>query len=142
MTAFFDTSVLLAAFSADHEHHEPSLRVFARATKETGCCAVHSLAELYSVTTRMPLPYRLSATEALPLLQNVRKRLTLVQLDADQYLQSLQDAAYRGIVGGATYDALLLACALKAQARTIYTWNVAHFRRALPAAADRIHVPT
>jgi predicted nucleic acid-binding protein len=32
-----------------------------------------------------------------------------------------------GIVGGAVYDALLAACALKAKAETLLSWNLRHY---------------
>ena len=35
--------------------------------------------------------------------------------------------AVQGIVGGAVYDGLVAACALKAGADRLYTWNVRHF---------------
>jgi predicted nucleic acid-binding protein len=34
-----------------------------------------------------------------------------------------------GIAGGSTYDALIAACARKARADAILTWNVADFER-------------
>jgi predicted nucleic acid-binding protein len=39
------------------------------------------------------------------------------------------------------YDALLLACARKANADRIYTWNLRHFRALAPDLAERIVAP-
>jgi predicted nucleic acid-binding protein len=39
------------------------------------------------------------------------------------------------------YDALLLACARKAAAERIYTWNERHFKLVAPDLAERIVAP-
>jgi predicted nucleic acid-binding protein len=46
-----------------------------------------------------------------------------------------------GIVGGATYDALILYAALKADADQVITLNERDFRRVYPDIADRIISP-
>jgi len=141
VTSFFDTSVLFAAFIEDHEHHVPSLRAFSRSTRKTGCCAAHSLADLYAIATGLPRRQRLTRDQALMLLENVRERLTLVALDPQEYLDEIARAASVGVSGGTIYDALLIACAAKARASVIYTWNVGHFRQAWPTLGERIQAP-
>lgn len=69
----------------------------------------------------------MSAEAASLVLQGIEQRLTLVWLDADEYCASLRRMAQQGIVGGAVYDGLVAACALKAGADHLYTWNVHHF---------------
>jgi hypothetical protein len=49
--------------------------------------------------------------------------------------------AGRGFTGGRVYDALLLSCAPKAKAQTIYTWNAKHFQAIAPELAGRIRTP-
>jgi predicted nucleic acid-binding protein len=51
----------------------------------------------------------------------------LVWLDGDEYRAAIRGIARMGIVGGAVYDGLVAACALKAGANHLYTWNVRHF---------------
>jgi predicted nucleic acid-binding protein len=138
---FFDTSVLVAVFLETHEHHEPSLKAFLQAERRQGYCAAHSLAELYSVVTRMPGHHRLSGEQALLFLGDVTERLTVVALTGQEYLGAIRDAAANGIVGGAIYDALLLDCAKKSGAGLIYTWNLKHFQRFGPEVAVRIANP-
>jgi hypothetical protein len=46
-----------------------------------------------------------------------------------------------GVTGGGICDAVLARCALKAGARTIYSWNVKHFRRLGPEIAKRVATP-
>jgi predicted nucleic acid-binding protein len=52
--AFLDTSVPIATFYADHEHHAPSIELFLRFAKHESCCGAHSLAEVYATLTSMP----------------------------------------------------------------------------------------
>jgi predicted nucleic acid-binding protein len=134
--AFLDTSVLVATFYADHEHHAPSIDLFLRFGRKDACCGAHSLAEVYATLTAMPGKRRVSGDEAMLFLGDVRERLTLVALDEEEYFQMAQDCAAAGLASGAIYDALLGRCALKANARAIYTWNSKDFMR-LPAAISR-----
>jgi len=139
--AFFDTSVLVAVFYGDHIRHEASLRLFIQFDKRESCCAAHSLAELYATLTRMPGRHRISAEQAMLFIGDVRERLALVALDAEEYAGALATAARLGVVGGAIYDALLAACALKAQAEAIYTWNARHYARCGPNVAALLRAP-
>lgn len=141
MKFFFDTSVLLPCFLEDHQHHEASLEVFLKINKEQGCCGAHSLAEFYATATRLPGRHRLSGEQAMLFLENVRERLTIVTLTADEYYDALMVAAAAGVVGGAIYDALLARCAMKAEAEYIYTWNVKHFRQFSPDIVNRLRTP-
>jgi predicted nucleic acid-binding protein len=139
--AFLDTSVLVATFYGEHEHHEPSFELFLHQKKQTGCTAAHSLAEVYSVLTGMPGKDRASPDEALLFLADVRGRLTVVALNDDEYVQMLQQASAAGVMGGGIYDAILARCAVKANAEAIYTWNVKHFKRLGADVASRVKTP-
>ena len=77
MKAFLDTSVLVATFYGDHEHHAPSIDLFLRHRKSEVSCAAHTLAEVYAGLTGMPGKDRVSGDEALLFIQDVRQRLTL-----------------------------------------------------------------
>ena len=127
MRWFFDSSVLVAALLPDHEHHARSFAAFASATPRNAACAAHSLAEVYATLTRYPGKERLSAEFADVLLQEIERRFTLVWLDGNEYRASIRRIATMGIVGGAVYDALVAACAIKAGADHLYTWNARHF---------------
>jgi predicted nucleic acid-binding protein len=139
--AFLDTSVLVATFYADHEHHPPSIDLFLRFGKKDTCCGAHSLAEVYATLTGMPGKRRVSGDEALLFLDDIRQRLTLVALDGEEYFQMTGTSAAGGLVGGAIYDAILGHCALKAKAEVIYTWNPRDFLRLSPAIASRVKSP-
>ena len=141
MRDFFDTSVLIAAHLSAHPRHPPSLSVLARATRATSSCAAHSLAEIYSVLTRLPVRPLIPPEQVMLFLNDVRDRLTILVLDESAYEETLETAASRGVTGGRIYDALLLRCAADAEVDTIYTWNVRHFQSLAPELADRIRTP-
>lgn len=141
MKAFLDTSVLVAVFYGDHVHHEASLDVFTRFTKKEASCAAHSLFEVYSVLTRMSGKHRINSEQAMLFIDNIRERLTIVGLTADEYAKTLGAFAESGVVGGAIYDALLAGCALKAQAKTLFTWNIRHFAQLGPKVAPLLQMP-
>ncbi len=141
MKEFFDTSVLIAAFRHDHVHHLPSLKRFAAAEKRHSACGLHSLAEVYSVMTTMPVRPMVPPEQALLFVEEVRDRLTLVSLSAEEYFAAIQSTASRGFTGGRIYDSLLLACAAKCQAQAVYTWNLKHYQSLAPSLAPRIQTP-
>jgi predicted nucleic acid-binding protein len=141
MREFFDTSVLVAAFCYGHVHHPPSVKRFAAAEKQNSACGIHSLAELYVVMTALPVKPMIPPEQALLFVEEVRKRLTLISLSADEYFAAIQDAGSRGFTGGRVYDALLLACAAKSKAQAVYTWNLRHYQSLAPGLAPRIQTP-
>ena len=141
MKTFFDTSVLVAASSVHHEHHERSLSVYQQANRHNACCAAHTLAEVYAALTRLPGKQRMSCEQVLLVLDNIREHLGTVVLTEEEYSSAIADAAAEGILGGTVYDALIAQCALKAKSTIIYTWNVDHFRRCGPEVAKRVRTP-
>lgn len=140
MKAFLDSSVLVAAFYDGHDHHVRSIALLSQQKKSVACTASHCLAEFYAVTTGMPKKLRASPHEALLFLADVRARLTLVALTEDEHFQAIEGAAENGIEGGACHDAIIAACAMKAKAQTVYTWNTKHFCR-LPQISARVKEP-
>lgn len=141
MKALLDTSVLVATFYEEHDHHEPSFGVFTRFAKRDVCCASHSLAEVYATLTSMPGRDRVSGTDAVLFLKSIQARLSLVYLNSEEYLAVTESAAACGLSSGGIYDALIGHCALKAKAQTLYTWNLKHFQRLAPAIARRVKSP-
>lgn len=141
MKEFFDTSVLVAAFWGGHVHHASSLKRFAAAEKKHSACGIHSLAEVYSVMTTLPVKPMIPPEQALLFVEEVRNRLTLVSLSAEEYFVAIQNTASRGFTGGRIYDSLLLACAVKSKAQVVYTWNLKHYQSLAGALASRIQTP-
>ncbi len=141
MKAFLDTSVLVPAFYADHQHHAPSLELLLRFDAREACCAAHSFAEVYATLTGMPSRSRVAGDLALLFLQDVRARLTPVALDPAEYLETIRQAAAMKLAGGAIYDAIIGQCALKAKADVVYTWNTKHFLLLPDPIAHRVQRP-
>jgi predicted nucleic acid-binding protein len=140
--AFLDSSVLIAAFYANHQFHQPSIDLFLRFKRNEACCGAHSLAEIYSSLTGRTGRDRVSGDEAMLFLGDVWQRLTIIHLDDGDYFTALEAFAALGIAGGAIYDAMLAHSALKAKAQAIYTWNAKDFTRLGPEIAGRVKVPT
>jgi predicted nucleic acid-binding protein len=138
---FLDTSVLVAIAQVDHVHHAASRELWnGCAAKETAVSA-HTLAEFYSSVTSMPPGIRLSGRDAMLALETFLGRIAPIALTANEYIETLKSCAAAGLTGGTIYDALHLACARKANAEWIYTWNVRHFRRVAPDLAEKIVAP-
>ncbi len=141
MKEFFDTSVLVASFWRGHRDHEASLRRVAAANKQKSACALHTLAEVYASMTALPVKDVIPPDQALLFVQEVRDRLSVITLSESEYYETIQQAGERGFTSGRIYDALLLACAAKAKAEVIYTWNVKHFKAIDPEQAHKIQTP-
>jgi predicted nucleic acid-binding protein len=131
MKVFCDTNVLVAAFLRSHPHHNTARPVVERvkAGQDQGFVATHSLAEAYAVLTRLPGGQQVAPATAWQLIsENVVKNFTIVTLSSKEYAETLEQAAADGVEGGRTYDALLLAAALKSVSERIYTTSVRHFQ--------------
>lgn len=139
MKIFLDTNVLVSAVIQQHVFHNRSLAVLERVLDQTddGVISAHSLAEMYSVLTKLQVPYRHTPEQALlSIEENVLKHFKTVSLSANEYAGLLREAVGFGILGGTIFDALLLKCAAKAEVERIYTWNLKHFRAIAPPDLD------
>jgi predicted nucleic acid-binding protein len=141
MISLTDTSVFVPAFDQDHPDHARSLVQFNKLSRPDAKCSAHTLAEVYSVLTRLPPPHRLSREQALFFVEQIVQRVEPVALEADEYLATIRKAVADGVPGGRIYDALHVACARKAGADVIYTWDLQDFRAVAPDLAARIVEP-
>ena len=137
MRAFLDTSVLVAAFYGDHAHHAASLDLLTGFPKKDAFCGAHSLVEVYATLTRMPGKHRVNPEQAMLFISDLKERLTVVGLTPEETLEMLQTHADNGVAGGTTYDGVLAACALKAGAQRLFTWNTRHYAQ-LGAAVNKL----
>ena len=131
MKVFVDTNLLVAAFYESHPHHHAARPILerVRAGKDEGFVAAHSLAEGYSVMTRLPGESQTLAAVAWQLIsENVVNHFTIVHLSGREYVEILTKASKDGIEGGKTYDLLILAAAEKSNCTRILTLNVRHFQ--------------
>jgi predicted nucleic acid-binding protein len=125
-----DTSCLVAAVCSWHEHHARTVaELNRRARSEQIVMAAPVLAETYSVLTRLPPPYRLRPADALGAMEGSWADVEVASLDGEETWSLLRGLPGAAIAGGGTYDALIAACARKARAEAILTWNFADFER-------------
>jgi predicted nucleic acid-binding protein len=135
MKVFFDTSVLVAAVVQDHENHARAYVVLDRVQsgKDDGFVSADSLAEMYSVLTKLPQPFRHTPEQALlSIEENVINHFKIIALTGNDYAVLIREAALSGTQGGTVYDALLLKCATKAGAENVFTLNLKHFQSVAP----------
>lgn len=138
---FFDTSVLVSASQTFHEFHHRAIVPVRDIDPTTSCTGDRALNEFYSVLTGATKPHKTSPANAMRLVDQYAQRLKVVTLSWEENLHVMRSCIARDITGGTVYDALLVACARKAGATRIYTFNPRHFLRIAPDLADRILVP-
>ena len=144
MKILLDTSVLVAAMVESHPEHERAFPWLKRIIdgKNEGYVAIHSLAELYAVLTVLPVRPRISPHSAHELIvRNVLQNFEVITLGPSDYLTVIESLSSLGIVGGATYDALIMHAAISVKMDRIVTFNLRDFRRISPGLADIIVSP-
>lgn len=101
-----DTSVAVPLLVSTHPAHGVVSRwAHGRSLRLSG----HALVETYSVLTRLPGDARLSASDAVALIDANFDDAAM--LDAERYRQIHRELAALGIAGGAVYDGLVAASA-------------------------------
>lgn len=144
MKAFFDTSVLVAAFVPAHPRHE---RAFDRVRRALAgeyrmLIATHTLAEVFSVLTTLPLSPRISPAAAARIIrEDLEGRAELQPLVATDYLEEVRHLGEIGLAGGVIYDALACRAATQGGAEVIFTLNPKDFRCTLHGSNIRIEEP-
>ncbi len=141
MRVLLDSSTLIAAMLPDHVHHSVAHAWLSQAKARAFQFVVsgHSIAEVYSVLTRMPRTPRISPGEAWQLLcDNVTAFAEIVTLTGDDYVAVVKQLSEQGIVGGPVYDAIIAKAAELAQVDKLVTLNEADFLRAYPSVASRL----
>jgi predicted nucleic acid-binding protein len=144
MTVFCDTNVLIAASVAAHVHHTAAKAVLERICRgdDTGCTSAHSLAETFSVLSRMPTVPRLKPQDVLAILeQNIIPHFTLVALVAADYPEAIRALTAKGLGGGQIYDLLHLVAARKPALDRIYTFNESGWKKLAPDLEPLIATP-
>lgn len=103
MKVFCDTNLLVAAFCESHPHYSAARPIVERviAGKDEGFVSAHSLAEVYSVMTRLPGGNQAAPATAWQLLSaNVMEHFTVIHLTGKEYAETLKEAAAPGVQGG------------------------------------------
>jgi predicted nucleic acid-binding protein len=143
MKTLFDTSVLVAAMIESHPAHPRALSWLQQAKDGTitGYVSAHSIAELYAILTAYPVRPRIHPLAVRKMIGcNVFDIFNVVSLSAQDYAEITEHLSTSGIIGGITYDAVILYAALKAEADRILTLNAKDFCRIYPGLSDKITV--
>ncbi|MCU0552503.1 MAG: PIN domain-containing protein [Leptolyngbya sp. Prado105] len=145
MKLLFDTSVIVAASLPQHPNHRSCFAQLqaARTRNIQGYLSTHSLAEFYSVMTRMPSQPRMSPIEATALIESYLQYIEAIALEKSDYLAAIAEMTALNIPGGGIFDALIAQAAIKAgDVDKILTLNPKHFTRLSPQIAQMIEVPS
>ena len=143
MKVLFDTSVLVPALIVNHPKHSVCFsRIKAAESKQIqGFISTHSLAETYSVITRLPIQPRITPQQAQSIIVDILQYLEVIPLLSNDYQIAIAQMATLNIPGGGIFDALIAQAALKAEVAVILTLNPNHFTRLGSAIAALVQVP-
>lgn len=141
----FDTNVIVASLSEAHEMYDRCKPWFDQAQIDQtieGLISTHSLAECYSILTRLPPPYRISPATVDRLLTENLTQFTRVSLTAEDYQTAIRRVVQLNISGGGIYDAVIAQAALKANVDLLLTCNAKHFIRLGTEIAQLVQIPS
>jgi len=135
MRVFCDTNVFVAASLEAHPHHDPAKRVLQRVSRrdDAGFAAAHSLAETFSVLSRMPTTPKLTTTDVLAILEsNIIPHFTFIALLPGDYPDAIRALTAKGLGGGRIYDLLHITACRKQAFDRIYTFNDSEWKNLAP----------
>ena len=132
---FLDTSVLLAGlvdFGPQSAPAQSLLHAVAEKQVTEAGTAWHCCLEFFSVSTRLPVEFRLTAADAAHLIETeIFGRMSVHVLPASDRLPMLKNAVRDATTGGRVYDAHIAEVARAAGATVVVTDNRRHFMAAL-----------
>jgi predicted nucleic acid-binding protein len=142
MKYLFDTSVLVAAMMSGHSSYNVCLPLLqkAQARQIVGFISTHTLAELYSVLTRIPQT-KITPDLAQELIRDNLQTFEFVSLGAEDHTAAIDLMVRNRIPGGGIFDALIAQAALKTDVDVILTLNAKHFIRLGTAIAQKVQEP-
>ena len=135
--------MIVAAFEVSHPRHTVCLPWLQQAQTEQiqGFIATHTLAEVYSVLTRLPVRPRISPELAQRLITENLERFEVIPLTTEDYQMVVAQMVNLNLTGGGIYDALIAQAAVKAEVNTLLTLNPNHFNRLGEDIARLVQVP-
>ena len=144
MRVFCDTSVLVASVLKTHPRHlesrVPIDRI--RAGVDAGFASAHTLAETFSVLSRLPTKPKLDPESVLDIIEtDFLPHLSFIGVPAIDYPIAIRDLVVRGMGGGRIYDLLHLRVAARLALDRIYTLNETEWKLLSPELAPLICVP-
>jgi predicted nucleic acid-binding protein len=139
LSAFLDTSVILASLDPDEIHHAACDRVVSAGGNGI---YLHALAETFSILTGGRHGRRLGAAVAARLIeQSILPYVQTQTLTGREIVAALAECELRGVRGGAVYDWLHLAAARKAGAESLITLDLRDFQSLARPGDPRIEMP-
>jgi predicted nucleic acid-binding protein len=139
LSAFLDTSVVLASLDPDELHHAACDRIVSAGGNRI---YVHALAETFSILTGGRHGRRLGAAIAARLIeQSILPYVQTQTLTGREIVAALAECELRGVRGGAVYDWLHLAAARKAGAESLITLDLRDFQSLARPGDPRIEMP-
>ncbi|MGO8678770.1 MAG: type II toxin-antitoxin system VapC family toxin [Limisphaerales bacterium] len=144
MRVFCDTSVLVAVALRTHSHHVSAKAALDRVRRgdDIGFASAHTLAETFSVLSRMPTKPKLEPQDVLDLLErDIIPHFVFVALQPRDYPKAIRDLVALGLGGGRIYDLLHLLAASKMTLDRIYTFNAQEWKALAPELATLICLP-
>ena len=145
MSVFLDTSVLLAGlvdFGPQSAPAQSVLHAVAEQRVDSPTTSWHCCLEFFSVATRLPPEYRVTAADAATLVEaEILGRMAVQDLPSAGRLPMLRAAAADVITGGRIYDAHIAEIARATGAKVVVTDNRRHFLSALRYGL-RVETPT
>lgn len=144
MKVFFDTSVLVAAIIEAHPKHVNALPWLQKVREKDidGVISAHTLLELYSILTTLPLSPKIYPSLAAKLIkENIVTDFEIIKYSSHDYIKLLDELSKGNIAGGASYDGLILYAARKIKVDIILTLNANDFLRVAPQFVRIISEP-
>ena len=132
MIVFPDTSVIVPSLLESHPHHGRALPWFRKALSGEIDLRLsgHSIAETYSVLTRIPVSPRIPPGTANQLInENLLRNFKVIDLTHKDYSHAIQWASQKGLSGGIIYDILIAMAFKRSKADTFLTFNLRDFSR-------------
>jgi len=126
-----------------HPRHElcyPYLKA-AKEQQTTGYISTHSLAEVYSVITRLPVKPRPTPAQVQTLLTDLLTYVIAVSLEKVDYTNAIDKMVSLNLPGGGIFDALIAQAALRAEVDCLLTLNPDDFTRLSPEIAGLVNIP-
>ncbi len=109
---------------------------------DEGMVSAHTIAELYAVLTTLPFRPILQPSIVRQLIvHNIYSQMTVIVLSENDYMAIVDHLVGHSLIGGITYDALVMWAAKKSEADQIVTLNPKDFQRVMPEMADKIVIP-
>lgn len=144
MKVLFDTSVIVAAMVKDHPRHSESFPWLQRVQAEEieGFIAIHTLAEVYAVITRLSCIPPISPELAPWLIVENLNGFHTVILTAEDYQGTIARMMSVNLSGENIYDGLIAVAAIKAEVDVLLTLNPDDFSRLGEDIAKLVKVPT